>query len=146
MTARGRCGMGAGALVEAAGLSIRELLAVAEAERLDNLSALLPQLDRLVALIRVRAARDGAPDPGGAHGGEDVGEREDEPAPGGVLCSRCVKVLQRDRLRAYEQANDQCAMRYVMWSGRACEACACARLACTESLPTRPSVLQPGGK
>ena len=139
---------GEGEIADAAGLSIRELLAVAEAECPDTLGTLLPSLDRLVALIRARAARDGAPDPGGAHGEEGVGDRENEPTWGGVLCSRCVKVLQRDRLRAYEQANDQCAMRYVRWFGRACAACAgsCARLASTESLPARLSVLQSGGK
>ena len=137
---------GAGELEDAAGVSIRELLAMAEDERPHNLSALLPQLDRLVSLIRARAACD--EDTSGAHG-EVVGEREDEPAARGVLCSRCVgRVLQRDRLRAYEQANDQCAMRYGRWLWRACEACAgsCARLASTEPLPARPCVLQPGSK
>ena len=70
---------GEGEIADAAGLSIRELLAVAEAECPDTLGTLLPSLDRLVALIRARAARDGAPDPGGAHGEEGVGDRENEP-------------------------------------------------------------------
>jgi hypothetical protein len=87
---------------DAAGLSLRELLAVAAAEQPHNLSAILPQLEHLVSLIRGKAAHDGAQDSlalesGRSHGWEDIGERDEHQVGRGKLCARCVKVIQRER-------------------------------------------------
>jgi hypothetical protein len=106
---------GAEDIADAAGLSLRELLAVAAAEQPHNLTALLPQLEHLVSLIRGKAAPDGAQDrlalEWRSHGWEDIGEQDEQQVGRGKLCARCVKVLQRERFRAYEQATEQSAMR-----------------------------------
>ena len=104
---------GAEDTADAAGLSLRELRAVAAAEQPHNLTALLPQLEHLVSLIRGKAAPDGAQDRGW-----DIGEQDEQHVGRGKLCTRCVKVLQRERFRAYEQATEQSAMRYVRWNER----------------------------
>lgn len=112
--------LSAEAIADAAELSLRALLVLATAEQPHNLTALLPQLEQLVWLIRGKAAHDGAQDrlaheSPRSHGWEDIGERDERQVGRGGLCARCVKVLQRERLCAYEQANEQCAMRYVRW-------------------------------
>ena len=91
---------------DVAGLSIRELLAACEQlaasehAQWHHLAQIVPQLEQLVTLIR--------------EGVEGAGERGgSRPRGKDAMCSRCVKIMQREKLRAYEQSNEHFAMRYL---------------------------------